>query len=135
MKDTINKKVKFREWFRPFAPICCEENANKYFETSNNANYKYMSFSPKVKNDFRNLLPSITHVDGTSRLQTINYNQNPYVYELLKEFEKLSGMPILINTSFNIKGKPILTHYQAALQNLDSSELDGVILDKYYITK
>lgn len=135
MKDTINKKVKFREWFRPFAPICCEEDANKYFEISNNANYKYMSFSPKVKKEFRNLLTSITHIDGTSRLQTINYNQNPYVYELLREFEKLSGVPILINTSFNIKGKPILTHYQAALQNLDSSELDGVILDKYYITK
>lgn len=135
MKDTINKKVKFREWFRPFAPICCEEDANKYFEISNNVNYKYMSFSPKVKKEFRNLLTSITHIDGTSRLQTINYNQNPYVYELLREFEKLSGIPILINTSFNIKGKPILTHYQAALQNLDSSELDGVILDKYYITK
>jgi carbamoyltransferase len=135
VKDIINKKVKFREWFRPFAPICCEEDANKYFETSANANYKYMSFSPKVKNEFRNLLPSITHIDGTSRLQTINYNQNPYVYELLKEFEKLSGVPILINTSFNIKGKPILTHYQAAIQNLDSSELDGVVLDKYYITK
>lgn len=135
MKDTINKKVKFREWFRPFAPICCEEDANKYFEISNNVNYKYMSFSPKVKKEFRNLLTSITHIDGTSRLQTINYNQNPYVYELLREFEKLSGVPILINTSFNIKGKPILTHYQAALQNLDSSELDGVILDKYYITK
>ena len=135
MKDTINKKVKFIEWFRPFAPICCEEDANKYFEISNNVNYKYMSFSPKVKKEFRNLLTSITHIDGTSRLQTINYNQNPYVYELLREFEKLSGVPILINTSFNIKGKPILTHYQAALQNLDSSELDGVILDKYYITK
>lgn len=135
MKDTINKKVKFREWFRPFAPICCEEDASKYFDISNNVNYKYMSFSPKVKNEFRNLLPSITHIDGTSRLQTINYNQNPYVYELLKEFQKLSDIPILINTSFNIKGRPILTHYQAALQNLDSSELDGVILDKYYITK
>lgn len=135
IKDTINKKVKFREWFRPFAPICCEEDAPKYFETSDNVNYKYMTFSPKVKEQYRKVLPSITHVDGTSRLQTINYNQNPYVYELLKEFEKLSGLPILINTSFNIKGRPILTHYQAALQNLDSTELDGVILEDYYISK
>lgn len=135
MKDTINKKVKFREWFRPFAPICCEENASNFFEITSNVNYKYMSFSPKVKDEYKKLLPAITHIDGSSRLQTISYNQNPFVYELLKEFEKLTGFPILINTSFNIKGKPILTHYQAALQNLDSTELDGIILDKYYITK
>lgn len=135
MKDAINKRVKFREWFRPFAPVCCEEDANKFFNITENVNYKYMTFSPTVNESYRKLLPAVTHIDGSARLQTVNYNQNPYLYELLKEFEKLSGFPILINTSFNIKGKPILTHYQAALQNLDSVDLDGIILDKYYITK
>jgi len=135
IKDEINKKVKFREWFRPFAPVCCEEDAHKYFETSNNVNYSYMSYSPKVKEECRKMLPAITHVDGSSRLQTLKSEQNPYLYEILREFEKLSGYPILVNTSFNVRGKSILTHYQAALQNLDSTQLDGVILEKYYISK
>jgi len=135
IKDDLNKKVKFREWFRPFAPICIEECADKYFETSKNVSYKYMSFAPKVKDEYRRYLPSITHIDGTSRLQTINRNQNDFIYNILLEFEKLSGYPILVNTSFNIRGKPILTHYQSALQNLDSTQMDGVVLDKYYIKK
>ena len=135
IKDDINKKVKFREWFRPFAPVCCEEDAHKYFETSNNVNYSYMSYSPKVRDECRKMLPAITHVDGSSRLQTLKSEQNPYLYEILREFEKLSGYPILVNTSFNVRGKSILTHYQAALQNLDSTQLDGVILEKYYISK
>jgi predicted NodU family carbamoyl transferase len=135
IKDDINKKVKFREWFRPFAPVCCEEDAHKYFETSNNVNYSYMSYSPKVREEYRKMLPAITHVDGSSRLQTLKSEQNPYLYEILREFEKLSGYPILVNTSFNVRGKSILTHYQAALQNLDSTQLDGVILEKYYISK
>lgn len=135
IKDDLNKKVKFREWFRPFAPICIEEQADKYFEISKNVSYKYMSFAPKVREEHRMYLPSITHIDGTSRLQTINRKQNEYIYDILKEFEKLSGYPILVNTSFNIRGKPILTHYQAALQNLDSTQMDGVVLDNYYIKK
>lgn len=135
MKDILNSKVKFREWFRPFAPICIKEESNKYFNITNNVNYDYMSFSPKVKENYRKTLPAITHIDGSSRLQTINKNQNSYLYEILKQFEKLSGFPILVNTSFNVKGKSILTHYQAALQNLDTTQLDGIILDGYYITK
>lgn len=135
IKDDLNKKVKFREWFRPFAPICVEENASEYFEISKNVSYKYMSYSPKVKEQYRRYLPSITHIDGSSRLQTLNRNQNEYIYDILKEFEKLSGYPILVNTSFNVRGNPILTHYQAALQNLDSTQLDGIVLDKYYIKK
>jgi len=135
IKDDINKKVKFREWFRPFAPVCCQEDASRFFETTNNVDYSYMSYSPKVKQEYRKFLPAITHVDGSARLQTLRHEQNPYLYELLKEFEKLSGYPILVNTSFNVKGKAILTHYQAALQNLDSTQLDAVILDGYYITK
>ena len=135
IKDDINKKVKFREWFRPFAPVCCVEDADKYFELSKNVDYSYMSYSPKVRQEYRKLLPAITHIDGSSRLQTLKHEQNPYLYEILKEFEKLSGYPILVNTSFNVKGKSILTHYQAALQNLDSTQLDGVILEKYYISK
>ncbi len=134
-KDIINSKVKFREWFRPFAPICTEESASELFDISDNVSYKYMSFSPSVKQKYRKALPAINHIDNSSRLQTVSSEQNSFIYDILKEFERLSGLPVLVNTSFNIKGKAILTHYQAALQILDSTELDGVVLGDYYIYK
>jgi carbamoyltransferase len=134
-KDIINSKVKFREWYRPFAPICKEDKASAFFETSPNASYKYMSFSPPVKKEYHKSLPAITHIDGSSRLQTISSQQNEFIYSILDEFEKLTGFPILINTSFNTKGKAILTRYLTALQVLDSTQLDAVILEDYYISK
>ena len=134
-KDDINSKVKFREWYRPFAPVCKEDKANKYFESSSNACYKYMSFSPNVREEYRKLLPSVTHIDGSSRLQTVNREQNDYIYDILDSFEQITGIPILINTSFNTRGKAILTRYLEAIKVLDSTELDGVVLDNYYICK
>ncbi len=134
-KDTLNSKVKFREWYRPFAPICLEEKASTFFETSPNACYKYMSFSPPVRSEHKGKLPAITHIDGSSRLQTISTSQNTFIYEVLVEFEKLTGIPILINTSFNTKGKAILSRYLTALQILDSTELDGIVLEDFYIAK
>ena len=134
-KDIINKKVKFREWYRPFAPICKEESASTYFETSSNVNYKYMSYSPPVRKEFRNLLPAVTHIDGTSRLQTLSADQNGFVYEILNEFEKITNIPVLVNTSFNSRGRSILTRYLEATKVLDSTELDAVVLEDYYVYK
>jgi carbamoyltransferase len=134
-KDDINKKVKFREWFRPFAPICKEEKASIYFNTSENACYKYMSFSPNVRDNYQTTLPAVTHIDGSSRLQTISKTENEFIYNILDEFENITGVPVLINTSFNSRGKSILTHYQTAIQILDSTQLDSVILGDYYIYK
>ncbi len=134
-KDIINHKVKFREWYRPFAPVCKEDKASTFFETSDNACYKYMSFSPQVRKEYRTVLPAVTHVDGSSRLQTVSAQQNQFIYEILDEFEKLTGIPILVNTSFNTKGKAILTRYLTAIQVLDSTGLDSVVLEDYYIYK
>jgi len=134
-KDMLNSKVKFREWYRPFAPICKEESAHTFFETSRNASYRYMSFSPPVRKEYQEVLPAVTHIDGSSRLQTISAAQNQFIYDILNEFEKLTEVPILVNTSFNTKGKAILTRYLTALQVLDSTELDGVVLEDYYISK
>ena len=134
-KDIINSKVKFREWYRPFAPVCKEDKASTFFETSANASYKYMSFSPPVREKYRNLLPAVTHVDASSRLQTVSAEQNQFIYSILDEFEKMTGLPVLVNTSFNTRGKAILTRYLTALQTLDSTELDGVVLEGYYICK
>jgi len=134
-KDIINSKVKFREWFRPFAPICKEEKASIYFDVSENVSYKYMSFSPPVREEYRKQLPAITHVDGSSRLQTVSVDQNKFIYEVLDSFEELTGIPVLINTSFNTKGRAILTRYLEAIKVLDSTGLDAVVLDDYYIYK
>tara|TARA_Y100000310_G_scaffold324690_1_gene386901 strand:+ start:557 stop:2218 length:1662 start_codon:yes stop_codon:yes gene_type:complete len=134
-KDVINHKVKFREWYRPFAPVCKEDKVSIFFETSDNASYKYMSFSPQVREKYQTVLPAVTHVDGSSRLQTVSGQQNQFIYNILDEFEKLTGLPVLVNTSFNTKGKAILTRYLTAMQVLDSTELDGVVLEDYYIYK
>ena len=134
-KENINKKVKFREWFRPFAPVCKEEEAEHFFDISPNASYKYMSFSPYVRQRYRTILPAVTHIDGSSRLQTVSREQNEFLYDILDEFEKITSIPVLVNTSFNSRGKSILTRYQTAIQILDSTQLDSVILGEYYIYK
>ena len=126
MKDILNSKVKFREWYRPFAPFCKKEDAPKYFDTYNYENLEYMSYAPKVKVD---TLPSITHVDGTARLQTVTEESHSHFYELLTEFGKLSETNVLLNTSFNIRGYPILSTIEDALYALENTEMDYVVIE------
>jgi carbamoyltransferase len=103
IKDRVNL-IKQRELFRPFAPVVMEEHASEWFEMDYTS--PYMQYTPKcLKPD---LIPSVVHVDGTSRVQTVNRNQHPGLYELLNLFYKETGVPILLNTSLNIKGQPLL---------------------------
>jgi len=132
MKDILNFKVKFREWYRPFAPFCKKEDAHKYFDSPNFENLEYMSFAPKVKVD---TLPSITHIDGTARLQTVTKESHKHFYELLTEFGKISKTNVLLNTSFNIRGNPILTRIYDALYALNNTELDYVVIEDYLFAK
>ncbi len=127
MKDIVNKKVKHREWYRPFAPIAAAESASKYF--TNVDDIPYMSVICYTRPEYREVLPSITHVDGSSRLQTLKKDHNPFMHETLMEFEKLSGMPIMLNTSFNPGGEPILNYYSVGLEMLESTELDFVLVE------
>jgi len=131
MKDILNAKIKFREWFRPFGPVCRVEDKDKYFD--NVFESPYMSFAPTVKPEYREKLKSITHIDGTARLQTVTRDQNSFFYDVLCEMEKLGMIPVLLNTSFNIKGKPILTRYSSAFEALETTELDCLFLDKKYL--
>ena len=131
MKDILNSKVKFREWYRPFAPFCKKEEAPKYFDTYNYENLEFMSHAPKVKVD---TLPSITHVDGTARLQTVTEESHSHFYELLTEFGKLSDTNVLLNTSFNIRGYPILSTIEDALYALENTEMDYVVIEDYLFT-
>jgi carbamoyltransferase len=127
MKDTLNAKVKFREWYRPFAPMVRYEDRNKYFVFTGDS--PYMSFACPVRETYREDLPAITHVDGTARLQTVKESDNPFIYELLNEIERKGSIPILLNTSFNIKGLPILTSVEHALAILKKTELDNVVIE------
>ena len=129
MKDILNSKVKYRESYRPFAPFCKKEDAHKYFESRDFENMEYMSFAVKVKVD---TLPSITHVDGTARLQTVTEESHSHFYELLTEFGKISDTNVLLNTSFNTKGKPILSTISDAVKILDYVIIDDhLIINKF----
>ena len=131
MKDKLNAKIKFREWFRPFAPVCRYEDKDKYFNDAFES--PYMSFSPTVKKQYRDQLASITHEDNTARLQTVTRQQHQFFYDILTEMEKQNMIPVLLNTSFNIKGKPILTSYSRAFEALEDTQLDYLYLDKKYL--
>ena len=102
-KDLVNT-VKEREMFRPFAPVVMEEHASEWFEIDRPS--PYMQYAVKCKKP--ELIPSVVHKDGTSRVQTVNKEQHPSLYELLKKWKKYSGVPVLLNTSLNIKGQPLL---------------------------
>ena len=132
MKDILNSKVKFREWYRPFAPFCKKEEAHKYFDSPNFENLDYMSYAVRVKVD---TLPSITHVDGTARLQTVTEKSHSHFYELLTEFGKISETNVLLNTSFNIRGNPILSTIDDALYALNNTDIDYVVIENYLFTK
>lgn len=127
MRDILNDKVKHREWFRPFAPIVTEEDSQKYF--TNEAPVPYMSVICYTRPEYREKLPSITHVDGSARIQTVNPPQNPFIHATLKEFEKISGMPIILNTSYNPAGEPILNFCEVGLSMLDHTDMDLVIIE------
>jgi len=130
MKDILNSKVKHRESYRPFAPFCKKEDAHKYFESRDFENMECMSFAVKVKVD---TLPSITHVDGTARLQTVTEESHSHFYELLTEFGKISDTNVLLNTSFNTRGKPILSTISDTVKILKETELDYVIINDHLI--
>ncbi len=128
MKDKLNMQVKHRESFRPFAPICLEEHANEYFELD--CPSPFMLLIAKVKRDN---IPAVTHIDGTARVQTINAKQNPKIYSLIKEFQKLTGVPVVLNTSFNDSGEPIVETPEDAVRTFKSTNLDALIIGDYLL--
>ena len=128
MKDKLNTQVKHRESFRPFAPACLEEAANEYFELD--CPSPFMLLIARVK---KNNVPAITHVDGTARVQTINADQNPKFYSLIKEFQKLTGVPVILNTSFNDSGEPIVETPEDAVRTFKSTNLDALIIGDYLL--
>jgi len=129
MKDVLNAKVKNREWYRPFAPVVRLEDATKYFDFPEGAQSRHMTYVAEVRDEYKEVIPAIVHIDGTGRIQTVTEQQNPFLHELLTEFDKASGNGVLLNTSFNVDQKPILTRLSEALEILRTTEMDAVYYD------
>jgi len=137
MQEILNLKVKHREKFRPFAPVVCEDDALKYFECDKPIPEPtdFMLMVYPIKKNWRSKIPAVTHVDGSGRLQTIRKGQNELYYNLIKEFGKLSKVPILINTSFNIRGEPIVCNPYDAYKCMMGTGIDYLVMDKFLIKR
>jgi carbamoyltransferase len=133
MRDHINRRIKGREWFRPLAPVVEASRAAEFFELP--APSPWMQFVCPVRKHARELLPAVTHVDGGARVQTLRAHDNPSLAHLLHEFEPLSGVPVLINTSLNVRGAPIAETPADAIDAFVSSELDALVIDEFLIVK
>jgi carbamoyltransferase len=133
MKDTINQHIKFREYFRPFAPSVLHEYGPEYFE--NYQESPYMDKTLTVKPAMRERIAATAHVDGTGRLQTVKEQWNPRFYRLISHFHALTGVPVLLNTSFNVMGKPLIHSLEDAVSVFLTTGLDALVIDDYLITK
>ncbi len=136
-QELLNLKVKHRERFRPFAPVVPADDALTYFECDSPVPEitDYMLMVYPIKEAFHKVIPAVTHVDGSGRLQTVRRADNHLYYDLLKEFGKKSGTPILINTSFNIRGEPIVCTPYDAYKCMMGTEIDCLIMDKFLVIR
>lgn len=131
MKEVLNVRVKGREWYRPIAPVVREEDVSVFFETTRLS--PYMSMMAHVKDG--NNLPAVTHIDRTARYQTVSYEQNSFLYDLLTAFATQTGVGVLVNTSFNGKGAPMVASLSEALQILDTTDVDAVYCEGWLFNK
>jgi carbamoyltransferase len=138
MKDLVNVKIKFREPFRPFAPSVPAEDAGKYFDLPSAEKHypaRFMLYVVDVLPDKQSVLPAITHVDGTGRLQTVRKEYNPKYHKLIRTFGEATGVPVVLNTSFNLKGEPIVNTPEQAFRTFSRSGMDYLVLGDYIIKK
>lgn len=134
MQARLNDRVKLREAFRPYAPVVRLEDVDTFFENARN-DMSYMSFNPTVRPQRRAQLTAATHVDHTARAQTVTRAQEPWLYDLLGAFERVSGFGALLNTSFNSKGRPMVTSISEAVDLWRSTDLDCLVLESHLLTK
>jgi carbamoyltransferase len=137
MQDTINAKVKHREMFRPFAPVILRDKTQDYFLTDPHISISadYMLLVYPFKKTIYKKVPAVVHVDGTGRLQTIDDKSNHLYYQLIKKYYKKTGVPLILNTSFNVKGEPIVCTPEDAIKCFLHTEIDYLILGNYIIKK
>ena len=132
MKDLLNAKVKLREEFRPFAPSVLEERASEYFDIDHPS--PFMLETAAVRPEARGKIPAVTHVDGSARLQTVSRKANPRYHALIEAFADLSGVAVVVNTSFNIRGEPIVESPAQAYSTFKHTGIDALVLGSYLVT-
>ena len=138
MKDIVNIKIKFREPFRPFAPSALAEKGGEYFaldDLSQQYPLRFMLLVVPVQEPMRSVLPAITHVDGTGRVQLVHRETNPRYHRLIETFGQATGVPVVLNTSFNLKGEPIVNSAEDAFRTFTRSGIDLLVLDNVVIEK
>ncbi len=133
MKDLINQRVKFRETWRPFAPSVLQEECATYFDSSHES--PYMLFVYNTHEEKRKLIPAVVHVDGTARVQTVSRETNPKFYRLISRFRELTGVGLVLNTSLNVKGEPIVCTPEEAVQCFLVGGMDEMIIGDYVLRK
>ena len=138
MRDIVNVKIKFREPFRPFAPSVLAERAEEYFVLPQAAKHypaRFMLYVVNVREEKRGVIPAVTHVDGTGRLQTVRKDLSPRYYRLIETFGRATGVPVVLNTSFNLKGEPIVNTPPEAFRTFMQSGMDVLVLGDYVVEK
>jgi carbamoyltransferase len=133
MNAKVNNAVKFREWWRPFAPSMLAEVAAEYLESSTDS--PFMVLTAQVKHEKRNVIPSVTHVDGSARPQTVERDVNPLYWRLIQEFGQRTGVPVVMNTSFNLRGEPIVCTPTDAVRTFFSSGMDALVIGSFVVEK
>jgi carbamoyltransferase len=135
MRDRINAMVKKREAFRPFAPAVTVQQVHQWFEVPPNTELPYMIMIVDVRPEHRAALPAITHVNGSARAQTVSEHDNPEFFALLKEVGKLTGREMVLNTSFNVKGQPMVNTPREAVETFLGTGIDALFLEHALITR
>ena len=133
MNTKVNNAVKFREWWRPFAPSFKKEAAPEYLESAYDS--PFMILTAQVRPEKRSIIPSVTHVDGSARPQTVEKEINPLYYRLIDEFGKRTGVPVIMNTSFNLRGEAIVHTPTDAIRTFFSSGMDALVLGSFLVEK
>jgi carbamoyltransferase len=135
MRDRVNALVKMREGFRPFAPAVSLEQAARWFEVRPGAEFPYMNVNAMVRAEHRQELPATTHVDGSARIQTVSQADNPDFHCLLRAVGRSTGREVVLNTSFNVKGQPIVNTAAEALETFMSTGIGALFLEDILIEK
>jgi carbamoyltransferase len=133
MNAKVNNAVKFREWWRPFAPSLLPEAAGEYLESATDS--PFMVLTAQVRPEKRSVIPSVTHVDGSTRPQTVERDVNPLYWRLISEFGRRTGVPVVMNTSFNLRGEPIVSSPTDAIRTFFSSGMDALIIGSFVVEK
>jgi carbamoyltransferase len=134
-KDIVNAAIKFREAFRPFAPAILLEKTHEWFECAANTKVPFMERVLQFRPEKRELVPAVVHADGSGRLQTVDRDSSPRYHALIEAFDKLTGVPIVLNTSFNLNGEAIVCSPEDALRTFYTCALEVLYLGNVRITK